>query len=50
MGGLSKTIKYTTQTMLIASWRLRGNSSACGFSARMPFLLSAFQIPGGHPL
>jgi len=50
MGGLSKKIKYTYATMLIATLAITGFPPLAGFFSKDAILLSAFQIPGGHPL
>src|SRR5467141_1728073 len=50
MGGLSKQIKYTYATMLIATFDISGIPPLAGFFSKDAILLSAFQIPGGHPL
>src|SRR5437870_13214561 len=50
MGGLSKKIKYTYVTMLIATLAIAGIPPLAGFFSKDAILLSAFQIPGGHPL
>src|ERR1700693_271888 len=50
MGGLSKKIKYTYATMLIATLAISGIPPLAGFFSKDAILLSAFQIPGGHPL
>jgi NADH-quinone oxidoreductase subunit L len=50
MGGLSKKIKYTYWTMLIATLAIAGIPPLAGFFSKDAILLSAFQIPGGHPL
>jgi NADH-quinone oxidoreductase subunit L len=50
MGGLSKKIKYTYATMLIATLTIAGFPPLAGFFSKDAILLSAFQIPGGHPL
>src|SRR5713226_935141 len=50
MGGLSKKIKYTYATMLIATLAIAGIPPLAGFFSKDAILLSAFQIPGGHPL
>jgi NADH-quinone oxidoreductase subunit L len=50
MGGLSKKIKYTYWTMLIATLAIAGIPPLAGFFSKDSILLSAFQIPGGHPL
>ncbi len=50
MGGLSKKIEYTYATMLIATLAIAGIPPLAGFFSKDAILLSAFQIPGGHPL
>jgi NADH-quinone oxidoreductase subunit L len=50
MGGLSKKIKYTYWTMLIATLAIAGIPPLAGFFSKDAILLSAFLIPGGHPL
>jgi NADH-quinone oxidoreductase subunit L len=50
MGGLSKKIKYTYATMLIATLAIAGIPPLAGFFSKDAILLSAFHIPGGHPL
>jgi NADH-quinone oxidoreductase subunit L len=50
MGGLSKKIKYTYWTMLIATLAIAGIPPLAGFFSKDSILLSAFQIQGGHPL
>jgi NADH-quinone oxidoreductase subunit L len=50
MGGLSKKIKYTYRTMLIATLAIAGIPPLAGFFSKDAILLSAFQIEGGHPL
>jgi NADH-quinone oxidoreductase subunit L len=50
MGGLSKKIKYTFATMLIATFAITGIPFFAGFFSKDAILLAAFQIPGGHPL
>jgi NADH-quinone oxidoreductase subunit L len=50
MGGLSKKIKYTYATMLIATLAIAGFPPLAGFFSKDAILLGAFQIPGGHPL
>jgi NADH-quinone oxidoreductase subunit L len=50
MGGLSKKIKYTYWTMLTATLAIAGIPPLAGFFSKDAILLSAFQIPGGHPL
>jgi NADH-quinone oxidoreductase subunit L len=50
MGGLSKKIKYTYATMLIATLAITGIPIFAGFFSKDAILLAAFQIPGGHPL
>ncbi|MGB2901735.1 MAG: NADH-quinone oxidoreductase subunit L [Candidatus Acidiferrum sp.] len=50
MGGLSKKIKCTYATMLIATLAIAGIPPLAGFFSKDAILLSAFQIPGGHPL
>ena len=50
MGGLSKKIKYTFATMLIATLAITGFPPLAGFFSKDAILLSAFQISGGHPL
>jgi NADH-quinone oxidoreductase subunit L len=50
MGGLSKKIKYTYWTMLIATLAIAGIPPLAAFFSKDAILLSAFQIAGGHPL
>ena len=50
MGGLSKKIKYTYWTMLIATLAIAGIPPLAGFFSKDAILLSAFQIERGHPL
>ena len=50
MGGLSKKIKYTYGTMLIATLAIAGIPPLAGFFSKDAILLNAFQIEGGHPL
>jgi NADH-quinone oxidoreductase subunit L len=50
MGGLGKKIKYTFATMLIATLAIAGIPPLAGFFSKDAILLSAFNIPGGHPL
>ena len=50
MGGLSKKIKYTYWTMLIATLAIAGIPPLAGFFSKDAILLNAFQIEGGHPL
>jgi NADH-quinone oxidoreductase subunit L len=50
MGGLSKKIKYTYWTMLIATLAIAGFPPLAAFFSKDAILLSAFQIEGGHPL
>jgi len=50
MGGLSKKIKHTYWTMLIATLAIAGIPPLAGFFSKDAILLSAFQIEGGHPL
>ena len=50
MGGLSKKIKYTYATMLIATLAIAGIPPLAGFFSKDAILFGAFQIPGGHPL
>ncbi|HEY2548406.1 MAG TPA: NADH-quinone oxidoreductase subunit L, partial [Candidatus Acidoferrum sp.] len=50
MGGLSKKIKYTYWTMLIATLAIAGFPPLAAFFSKDAILLSAFQIKGGHPL
>ena len=50
MGGLSKKIRWTYATMLIATMAITGIPPLAGFFSKDAILLSAFQIPGGHPL
>jgi len=50
MGGLSKKIKYTYATMLIATLAIAGIPPLAGFFSKDAILLSAFQFSGGHPL
>src|SRR5882672_8445042 len=50
MGGLSRKIKYTYATLLIATLAIAGIPPLAGFFSKDAILLSAFLIPGGHPL
>jgi NADH-quinone oxidoreductase subunit L len=50
MGGLSKKIKYTYGTMLIATLAIAGIPPLAGFFSKDAILFGAFTIPGGHPL
>jgi NADH-quinone oxidoreductase subunit L len=50
MGGLSKRIRWTYGTMLIATLAITGIPPLAGFFSKDAILLGAFQIPGGHPL
>jgi NADH-quinone oxidoreductase subunit L len=50
MGGLSKKIKYTYATMLIATLAIAGIPPLAGFFSKDAILFGAFTIPGGHPL
>ncbi|MBS1866711.1 MAG: NADH-quinone oxidoreductase subunit L, partial [Acidobacteria bacterium] len=50
MGGLSKKIKVTYWTMLIATLAIAGFPPLAGFFSKDAILGAAFQIPGGHPL
>ncbi len=50
MGGLSKKIKITYWTMLIATLAIAGFPPLAGFFSKDAILGAAFQIPGGHPL
>src|SRR5882724_3965878 len=50
MGGLSKKIKVTYWTMLIATLAITGFPPFAGFFSKDSILGAAFQIPGGHPL
>jgi len=50
MGGLSKKIKYTYATMLIATLAIAGIPPLAGFFSKDAILFGAFQIPSGHPL
>ena len=50
MGSLSKKIKYTYATMLIATLAIAGIPPLAGFFSKDAILLGAFQIPSGHPL
>jgi NADH-quinone oxidoreductase subunit L len=50
MGGLSKKIKYTYVTMLVATLAISGIPPLAGFFSKDAILFGAFQIPGGHPL
>jgi len=50
MGGLSKKIKYTYWTMLVATLAIAGIPPLAGFFSKDAILFSAFQIEGGHPL
>ncbi len=49
MGGLSKKIKWTYGTMLIATLAIAGFPPLAGFFSKDSILAAAFQIPGGHP-
>jgi NADH-quinone oxidoreductase subunit L len=50
MGGLRKKIKYTFVTMFIATLAIAGIPPLAGFFSKDSILLSAYNIPGGHPL
>jgi NADH-quinone oxidoreductase subunit L len=50
MGGLRKKIKYTFATMFIATLAIAGIPPLAGFFSKDSILLSAFNVPGGHPL
>jgi NADH-quinone oxidoreductase subunit L len=50
MGGLSKKIRWTYGTMLIATLAITGIPPLAGFFSKDAILLGAFQINGGHPL
>jgi len=50
MGGLSKKIKVTYWTMLIATLAIAGFPPLAGFFSKDAILGAAYQIPGGHPL
>jgi NADH-quinone oxidoreductase subunit L len=50
MGGLSKKIRWTYGTMLIATLAITGIPPLAGFFSKDAILLGAYQIPGGHPL
>jgi NADH-quinone oxidoreductase subunit L len=50
MGGLRKSIKYTFATMFIATLAIAGIPPLAGFFSKDSILLSAYRIPGGHPL
>jgi NADH-quinone oxidoreductase subunit L len=50
MGGLRKSIKYTFITMFIATLAIAGIPPLAGFFSKDSILLSAYEIPGGHPL
>jgi NADH-quinone oxidoreductase subunit L len=50
MGGLRKHIKYTFATMFTATLAIAGIPPLAGFFSKDSILLSAFNIPGGHPL
>jgi NADH-quinone oxidoreductase subunit L len=50
MGGLSKKIKVTYWTMLIATLAIAGFPPLAGFFSKDSILLSAYQIDGGKPL
>jgi NADH-quinone oxidoreductase subunit L len=50
MGGLSKKIKVTYWTMLIATLAIAGFPPLAGFFSKDAILGAAFQIPGAHPL
>jgi NADH-quinone oxidoreductase subunit L len=49
MGGLSKKIKWTYGTMLIATLAIAGFPPLAGFFSKDSILGAAFVIPGGHP-
>jgi len=51
MGGLSKKIKYTYATMLIATLAIAGIPPLAGFFSKDAILYGAFtKVPGGQPL
>jgi len=50
MGGLSKKIRWTYGTMLIATLAITGIPPLAGFFSKDAILLGAYQIPAGHPL
>ena len=50
MGGLSKKIKVTYWTMLIATLAIAGFPPLAGFFSKDSILLSAFEMEGGRPL
>jgi len=50
MGGLSKKIKITYWTMLIATLAITGFPPLAGFFSKDSILFAAFTKPGGHPL
>ncbi|MGB9466025.1 MAG: NADH-quinone oxidoreductase subunit L [Candidatus Acidiferrum sp.] len=50
MGGLSKKIKYTYWTMLIATLAIAGIPPLAGFFSKDAILLNAFQNSGGNHL
>ncbi|HMD40443.1 MAG TPA: NADH-quinone oxidoreductase subunit L, partial [Candidatus Acidoferrum sp.] len=50
MGGLSKKIKYTYWTMLMATLAISGAPLFAGFFSKDQILLGAYMIPGGKPL
>jgi len=50
MGGLSKKIRWTYGTMLIATLAITGIPPLAGFFSKDAILLGAYQVPGGHPL
>ena len=50
MGGLRKKIKYTFATMFTATLAIAGIPPLAGFFSKDSILLSAYNIPGGHPL
>jgi NADH-quinone oxidoreductase subunit L len=50
MGGLSKKIKVTYWTMLIATLAIAGFPPLAGFFSKDSILLSAYQFDGGKPL
>jgi NADH-quinone oxidoreductase subunit L len=50
MGGLSKKIKWTYWTMLVATLAIAGFPPLAGFFSKDAILFAAYNIPGGHPL
>jgi NADH-quinone oxidoreductase subunit L len=50
MGGLSKKIKYTYWTMLMATLAISGAPLFAGFFSKDQILLGAYTIEGGKPL